>query len=152
MQSPHQFNFAQIGDCYNLGKGSCARCGSIVKAKLPKENQTGYGPRLSALIAEVSGIQGNSRETVRTFCQSVFGFSISSGAIQKVIDRASQALKPVHEKIGDRARTSKANYIDETSWFQNGILNWLWVMTNNSVSYFMIHKRRSKQAFQDLIA
>jgi len=108
-----------------LNQGVCSRCGCLVKATLPKEHGTGYGPKLSALITEVSGIQGNSRETVRTFCQSVFDFSISSGAIQKIIDRASQALKPVYEKIGDKARASEANYIDETSWFQNAKLNWL---------------------------
>jgi len=54
-----------------LNKGKCEKCGKIVKAKIPKEHQTGYGPRLSALIAEMSGIEGNSRETVCTFCKSV---------------------------------------------------------------------------------
>jgi len=134
-----------------LNQGVCTQCGNIVKAHLPKEHQTGYGPRISALIAEVSGIQGNSRETVRTFCQSVLNFSISSGAIQKVIDRASEALKPVYNKIGDIAQNSRVNHIDETSWFQNGSLNWLWVMVNSTVAYFMIHKNRSKQAFLELI-
>lgn len=134
-----------------LNQGRCTQCGNVVKAQIPKERQTGYGPRLSALIAEVSGIQGNSREAVRTFCRSVFGFSISSGAIQKVIDRASKALKPAYDKIGDIARNSQINYIDETSWFQRGALNWLWVMANKTVAYFMIHKNRSKQAFLELI-
>lgn len=134
-----------------LHQGLCSQCGCTVKGKLPKQSQTGYGPRLSALIAEVSGIQGNSRDTVRTLCKSVFGFSISTGAIQKVIDRASEALRPVYDRIGDLARTSRINYIDETSWFKQGILHWLWVMTNNSVAYFMIHQNRSKKAFQALI-
>ena len=134
-----------------LNQGVCTHCGNTVKSRLPKENQTGYGPRVSALIAEISGIQGNSRETVRTFCQSVLGFSISTGAIQKVIDRASFALAPVHDRIGNAARTSGINYIDETSWFQQGTLNWLWVMANRSVAYFMIHRNRSKKAFQELI-
>ncbi len=134
-----------------LNQGRCVQCGNIVKAQLPKERQTGYGPRLSALIAEVSGIQGNSRAAVLTFCQSVFGFSISSGAIQKVIDRASRALRPAYQKIGDIARNSEINYIDETSWFEHGSLKWLWVMANNTVAYFMIHKKRSKQAFLELI-
>ncbi len=84
-----------------LNKGKCHNCGKIVKAKIPKEHQTGYGPRLSALIAETSGIQGNSRETVRTFCKSVLNFSISIGAIQRVVDRASAALKPIYDKIGE---------------------------------------------------
>ncbi len=65
-----------------LHKGVCSKCGKVVKAEVPSEHQTGYGPRLSALIADISGIQGNSRETVRTFCRSVLNFSISTGAIQ----------------------------------------------------------------------
>ncbi len=134
-----------------LHKGACAKCGKIVKAQLPKDHQTGYGPRLSALIAETSGIQGNSRETVRTFCRSVLDFPISSGAIQKVIDRASEALQPAYDKIADITHNSEVNYIDETSWFQNGSLNWLWVMVNSTVAYFMIHKNRSKVAFLALV-
>ena len=31
------------------------------------------------------------------------------------------------------------------------VLNWLWVMGNNTVAYFMIHKNRSKVAFLELI-
>ena len=134
-----------------LNKGKCRRCGNIVKAKVPKEHQTGYGPRLSALIAEMSGIQGNSRETVRTFCKSVLNFSISIGAIQKVVDRASAALIPFYDKIGQLARENDINHVDETSWFQNGALNWLWVMVNSTVAYFMIHQNRSKEAFLELI-
>lgn len=134
-----------------LNKGKCQNCGKLIKAKVPKEHQTGYGPRLSALIAEMSGIQGNSRETVRTFCTSVLNFSISIGAIQRVVDRASAALKPIYDKIGELARENDINHVDETSWFQNGALNWLWVMVNSTVAYFMIHKNRSKEAFLELI-
>lgn len=134
-----------------LNKGKCEKCGKIVKAKIPKKHQTGYGSRLSALIAEMSGIQGNSRETVRTFCNSVLDFPISIGAIQRIIDRASEALYPIYAKIGELARKIDVNHVDETSWFQNGALNWLWVMANSTVAYFMIHKNRSKEAFLELI-
>jgi transposase len=136
---------------YVLHKCRCPQCGKIVKAQLPNEYQPGYGPRLSALIAEMSGTQGNSRETVQGFCKSVLGFSISTGAIQKVVDRASEAIKPYYEAIGDRARNSRINHVDETSWFQCGKLKWLWVLANNAVSYFMIHQHRSKEAFLALI-
>jgi transposase len=134
-----------------LNKGKCHNCGRIVKAKVPKQHQTGYGPRLSALIAEMSGIQGNSRDTVRTFCKSVLNFSISIGAIQRVVDRASAALKPLYDRIGQLARENDINHVDETSWFQNGALHWLWVMVNTTTAYFMIHKNRSKEAFLELI-
>jgi transposase len=134
-----------------LTKGICWHCGKIVKAVIPKEHRTGYGSRFSALIAEMSGIQGNSRETVRSFCKSVLNVSISVGAIQKVVDRASKALKPCYDAIGEKARENDINHVDETSWFQNGALRWLWVMANRSVAYFMIHQNRSKQAFLELI-
>ena len=41
-----------------LNQGVCTNCGGTVKSQMPKDRQTGYGPRLSALIAEISGIQG----------------------------------------------------------------------------------------------
>jgi transposase len=134
-----------------LHKGKCQKCGQLLKAKVPLGHQTGYGPRLSALIAEMSGIQGNSRQTVRDFCKSVLNFSISTGAIQKVVDRTSEALTPIYDKIGELARKSDINHVDETSWFKNGVLHWLWVMANCTVAYFMIHPNRSKEAFLELI-
>lgn len=134
-----------------LHKGQCACCAKTVKAQIPNEYRTGYGPRLSAVIAERSGIHGDSRESVQSFCASVFNLSISIGAIQNVIDRASQAIKPIYESIGAMARQTKINHIDETSWFQCGKLKWLWTMVNTAVAFFMVHPNRSKQAFMALI-
>jgi len=54
-----------------LHEGDCVDCGKKLKATVPKEHRTGYGPRLSALVGEIAGIQGNSRSTVKVFCQSV---------------------------------------------------------------------------------
>jgi transposase len=111
-----------------LHKCQCACCGKTVKARIPMEYQAGYGPRLSAFIAERSGIHGDSRESVQNFCASVLNFAISIGAIQRVVDRASQAIKPIYERIGKMARQTEVNHIDETSWFQCGKLKWLWTM------------------------
>ncbi|MBI4777046.1 MAG: IS66 family transposase [Deltaproteobacteria bacterium] len=136
---------------YVLHKGKCPKCGKPAKAPLPEAYCSGYGPRLCALIAEMSGIQGASRESVQEFLKSVLGISISIGAIQKVLDRTSKALKPVYEHIGRAARAAEVNHIDETSWFVTGKLHWLWAMVNATVAYFMIHSHRSKEAFLNLI-
>lgn len=136
---------------YVLHKCRCGKCGKMVKAQLPYQHQTGYGPRLSALIAEMSGIQGSSRETVQSFCKSVLGFSISTGAIQNVIDRVSSSLKPHYEAFGRSVRQSPVNHVDETSWFQAGKLKWLWVLASRKASFFMIHPHRSSAAFEELI-
>lgn len=134
-----------------LQQGECACCGRINKGTLPAEYRTGYGPRLSAVIAELAGSHGDSRNTIQNFCASVLGFSISLGAIQKILDRTSEAIAPHYEEIGAEARRSEVNHADETSWFLKGVLCWLWVLANCRVALFMIHGSRSKEAFKALV-
>ena len=134
-----------------LHKGHCADCGRTAKAALPSEHRSGYGVRLSSLIANIAGIEGSSRTTIREFCRSVLRFDISLGAIQKVLDRASEAMRPYYQAIGGAARTSAVNGIDETSWKLNGLLMFLWAMVNSRVAFFKIHQERSKKAFLALI-
>jgi transposase len=81
----------------------------------------------------------------------VLEIAISTGAIQKVIDRASQAIAPLYEKIGSCARSQAVNGIDETSWRQGGQLKWLWTMSSEKVCFFKVHNNRSKKAFEELI-
>jgi transposase len=77
-----------------LYKGNCSCGGKTNKGLIPKEHRTGYGPRLSALIAEMAGTQADSRSTIQTFCDSVLGLKISLGTIQKILDRVSQTIEP----------------------------------------------------------
>jgi transposase len=118
---------------------------------VPNENRTGYGPRLTATIAELSGTYGCSRETIKDLCQNILSFHISTGAIQKVIDRSSKALLPAYNRIGDEAKQAVVNYIDETSWLQCGLLSWLWAMVNDKTAFFKIHQNRNMAAFKELI-
>ena len=134
-----------------LHRGRCPQCGRTSKALIPPDQRSGFGPRFSALIAEMAGNQGDSRSLIQNFCQSVLGVNISRGTIQKVIDRVSAAIEPHYEAIGQEARQAPVNNIDETSHRHKGALTWLWVMANSTVAFFMIHARRNGQAFKDLI-
>src|SRR6266851_9211469 len=134
-----------------LHQGWCVGCGTWSKAPLPPEHATGYGPRFSALMGEVAGTYGNGRRMVQTFCASVLQVPISLGAIQKVLDRVTGAIDPYYVAIATQARQSSVNYIDETSWYCLNTLLWLWVMASEQVAFYMIHPRRSKEAFAALI-
>ena len=111
----------------------------------------GFGPRLTGLIGELSGGQRSSRSAVKEFCQSVLGIAISSGGIQRCVDRVSESILPHYIAIAEKARSILVNFIDETSWYQHGVLAWLWVMVNPSVAFFSIKASRSKKAFEELI-
>jgi transposase len=49
----------------------CSERGRLLKAPLPAEHRYGYGPRLTALIGELSGSKRASRSVVQEFCASV---------------------------------------------------------------------------------
>ena len=130
----------------------CSRCGRVTKAPVPPLASCGYGPRFTALLGELSGSQRSSRSVVQEFCRSVLGVPISQGAIQRAVDRVSEALKPHYEAIAVQARRAPVNYIDETGWSQHGVLAWLWVMVNTTVALFKVQASRSHAAFEALIA
>jgi transposase len=136
---------------FELHQGYCLGCGRLLKAEVPSECRTGYGPRLSALIGELSGMHGTSRRLVQDFCHSVLHIPISLGAVQKVIDRVSEALLPHYEVMAELARQAPVGYIDETPWYCQSTLQWLWTMATDTVTLYLIHARRSKEAFFDLI-
>jgi transposase len=51
------------------------------------------------------------------FCHSVLNIPISLGAVEKVINRVSQAIVPHYDAIATLARQSLVGYIDETPWY-----------------------------------
>ena len=136
---------------YILQQCDCPNCGKTVKATLPPDKATGYGPRFTALIGELSGIKAMSRSDVQQLCLSVLGIPIAVGTIQKLVDRTSMALLPVYDHIGRIARRFWCNYIDETSWFKSHDLHWLWAMVNERVAFYRIDPHRSKEAFENLV-
>jgi transposase len=99
-----------------LHEAQCPQCGQVVKAQVPLAAQAGYGPRLTALMGELSGPQRDSRSAVQEFCQSVLGVRLSRGAVQRAVDRVSEAIEPLYEAIAEQARRATVNDIDETAW------------------------------------
>jgi transposase len=106
---------------------------------------------LTPLIGELSGPQRDSRRAVQEFCTSVLGVPISPGGIQRCVDRVSHAIQPHYEATAEQARAAKVNYVDETAWYQHGVLAWLWVMVNTMVALFRVQASRDKTAFAALI-
>ena len=135
-----------------LYEAYCPLCGKVTQAQVPPEAAAGQGPRLTALIGELSGSQRGRRSAVQEFCQSGLGVHLSRGAIQRAVDRVSDALAPVYEAIAAKARQATVNDIAETSWYQHGVLAWLWVMVNTTVALCKVQASRNTAAFEALMA
>jgi transposase len=76
---------------------------------------------------------------------------LSLGAIQKVLDRVTQAIAPHYEAIALHARRAPVNDSDATSWLLTNTRQWLWVMASDTVAFSMLHPHRSTDAFAALI-
>ena len=74
----------------------------------------------------------------------MLGVPISRGAIQRCCGSRLGRHKPHYEAIAEQARSAKVNYIDETAWYQHGVLAWLWVMVNTTVALFKVQASRSQ--------
>lgn len=135
-----------------LYRGNCAHCGKLGKAYIPPPVRTGFGPRFSAPVVELCGGHGDSRRAAQDLLFSVFGIPISQGAIQNILERASQAIEFHYESIKEVVHTSKVNHADETSWKRKKTLEWLWLLCSLDTAFFMVHASRSKEAFAALVA
>jgi len=139
---------------FRLHQGPCAGCGRLVKARLdqlPAADQVGFGPRLSSFVGLLSGVVGVGRRDTQRILHSVLGLSVSLGAIQKMVDRVSQAIQPHYEAIGEQVHSAPVNHVDETSWRCQAVLQWLWVLANHTTAYFQIRPGRTKNDFLALI-
>ncbi len=134
-----------------LHQGTCRGCGRTLKAQGPSEHQAGYGPRLTALIGALAGMHRPSRRLIQDFCHSVLNIPRSLGAVQKSIDRVSHALVPHYEAMATLARQATVGSIDETPWDCQNALHWLWTLSTKTVSLYLMHPHRSKEAFAALI-
>ena len=82
----------------------------------------------------------------------MLGVSLSRGAIQGMVDRVSEALMPLYEAIAHQARSAPVNSVAVDTWYQHGVLAWLWVMVNTTGAFFNIQASRNKVAFAALVA
>jgi transposase len=134
-----------------LHQGPCPHCGNTLKAQVPSAHRAGYGPRVTALIGELAGMHRTSGRLVRDFWHSVLNLPISLGAVQKLLQRTSQAIVPHYEAIATLAHQAPGGYIDETPWYCHNALQWLWIMATDTVTYSRSDPHRSKAAFFALI-
>ena len=78
-----------------LHKGQCSCCGKVNKAVVPNEHRTGFGPRLSAMIAQMAGNMGDSRTLIQDYCSSVWDFISAWEPFRKSLTVRQKPLNPI---------------------------------------------------------
>lgn len=136
-------------DQYALHALGCGACGAVTRAELPTGvPRRSFGPSVVATIALLMGAYRMSKRSVQVLLADVFGLSISLGAIIGSQNVASAALAvPVaeaHRYVSEAA----VKHADETGWFDETGLVWLWAAVTPLVTVFLIQAHRSTVAAQ----
>jgi transposase len=131
----------------------CPECGARTRGQLPTEvAKSSFGPRLQAAVATVSVRNRVSRSDAVELCEELFGARISSGTVDAILARASDALKEPYEGLLARVRQAKALNVDETGWRTAGERRALWGAFTKRHAFFAVAPDRHEEHAKGLLA
>jgi transposase len=135
---------------YRQHRLACPGCGRINGPGLPVEGRSGYGPRVQAACAVLSGAYRIGKRGVARLCQDLFGVPISPAAVCGLQRKAAAALEPIVREAHAHVAGNPAN-VDETGWPQGRKRGWLWVAVTARVSVFLVRLSRARKVLGELI-
>lgn len=128
----------------------CPGCDALTTAAPVPAAATGFGPKVCAVTAYLSGVGRLGKRAVRALFADVFDIPVSLGVVSKHEAIISRVLGPIHAAAHVHAQGLDAN-VDETGWRQGKEKAWLWVAVTNLVTVFLIRPNRNRAAFDDLV-
>jgi transposase len=138
----------------------CQRCGCLTRAwEEEMIHGSGYGARVVAHVAVLSGQYRQSHRMVCELMDEFFGVKLSVGSINRLRQESSAALAEVVQHAHQYVQNQGQVNMDETSFAQgNGDgknpsrrKGWLWVLVTPLVSYFAVALGRSQAVCQQLL-
>jgi transposase len=110
-----------------------------------------FGPRLQAAIVTLTARHRISRRGIGELARDLFGITLSTGAVEQVCQRASDALAGPHCQLQDWVLDQGAVHVDETGWRTSGESRALWTATAPAAAFFVIAEHCNREQFNALI-
>jgi transposase len=130
----------------------CGRCRARTSARLPEEIRgSAFGPRLQAAIVTLTAGYRISRRGITELARDLFGVTLSTGAVDAICQRASDALAGPHLQLQDWVLDQDAVHVDETGWRTRGEGRALWTATSPGAVFLQIAAHCNREQFNALI-
>ena len=145
---------------HRLHRLTCEGCGAQTCATLPADvPRTGYGPRVVALVAVLSGRYRVSERMAREAMSDLFGVEMSVGSINALRQEASQVIGAPVAEARNFVQQQEVVQADETGFMQGNADGhnptrrkaWLWVAVTTWVVAFRISLSRGQDAARELL-
>lgn len=135
---------------YRRHRLPCPSCGRVTCPALPSDAVGGYGPRVQAVCALLSGAYRVGKRGVAQLCRDLFGVPISPAAVCDLQRKTAAALESVTREAHAHVAGKPAN-VDETGWREGKRRGWLWVAVTAGVTVFLVRLSRARAVLADLI-
>ncbi len=131
----------------------CIRCscGAETWAKIPQAARSGFGPRLTAFLAHLTGLHRVTRRGCQEIAKTIFGIDICLGSVCKLHQEVSESLAPVHEKANQSLPKQPVLNIDETGWKKQAERRWLWVVVTPLIAYYHVAASRGAKVLKEIL-
>jgi transposase len=134
--------------CHSL---TC-QCGQTTTAELPGHvAQSNFGPRVHAAIGYLASTHRVTRRGIADIMQSLFGISISTGAVCNAAKRVADACLPVVGAIKQYVASALSLNIDETGWKYKGQGHFLWTFVAPKAVLFHISPSRAAKVLREVL-
>lgn len=130
----------------------CRHCRARTSARLPQEiAASAFGPRLQAAVVTLTARHRVSRRGISELAQDLFGVTLSTGSVDAICQRASEALAGPHCQLQDWVLDQGAVHVDETGWRTRGEGRALWTATTPGATFLQIAEHCNREQFNALV-
>ncbi len=103
------------------------------------------GPMLATFLAALSNRYRMSRVKIRELLAYWMGTELGVGTIDRCIREAGIACFPVVDELVKELQQAEIVGLDETPWYENGRLKWLWVAISKFTAVFHVGTRKKEE-------
>jgi transposase len=114
-------------------------------------DESPFGPRLQAAIVTLTAAYRVSRRGIVELARDLFGVTLSTGAVDAICQRTSQALAGPHLHLHDAVLDQDAVHVDETGWRTRGDGRALWTANTADAVFLLIAEHCNREQFNALI-
>ena len=130
----------------------CRHCLVRTSARLPEEiSGSAFGQRLQAAVVTLTARHRVPRRGICELARDLFGVTVSTGSVDAICQRASEALAGPHLQLQDWVLDQGAVHVDETGWRTRGDGRALWTATTPGAAVFVIAEHCNREQFNALV-
>jgi transposase len=130
----------------------CPYCRARTSARLPDAiGACAFGPRLQAAVVTLTARHRISRRGIAELAGDLFGVTLSTGAVDAICQRASDALAGPHCQLQDWVLDQGMVHVDETGWRTAGEGRALWTASTPGAAFFQIAEHCNREQFDALV-